>query len=256
MNRKINKYYFDINSEANYIFFECKNGLHYMLSNSICSYIPELPPNAREYPNKWNSQKWNKCGKKWVSFLWRGFFCEDNNCVPSYEHYSHLYIGFQSSMDTLYFMNNGAVIHFFLKKKKGKKEIEEIRFYKNQQADRNGIRIQNYLHNSSYQNIPIYWEGTGGLYPLEGGFIVTPSFCSSGKLCDMKAYELNHIENSRSIDFVQGVFSLAKYLEESRAFRELPSYFCELADSSFDYKSWEMAMTAESIPLEHNCVNC
>ena len=37
---------------------------HYMLSNSICSYIPELPPNAREYPNKWNSQKWNKCGKK------------------------------------------------------------------------------------------------------------------------------------------------------------------------------------------------
>ena len=255
MNRKINKYYFDINSEANYIFFECKNGLHYMLSNSICSYIPELPPNAREYPNKWNSQKWNKCGKKWVSFLWRGFFCEDNNCVPSYEHYSHLYIGFQSSMDTLYFMNNGAVIHFFLKKKKGKKEIEEIRFYTNQQADRNGIRIQNYLHNSSYQNIPIYWEGTGGLYPLEGGFIVTPSFCSSGKLCDMKAYELNHIENSRSIDFVQGVFSLAKYLEESRAFRELPSYFCELADSSFDYKSWEMAMTAESIPLEHNCVH-
>ena len=52
----------------------------------------------------------------------------------------------------------------------------------------------------------------------------------------MKAYELNHIENSRSIDFVQGVFSLAKYPEESRAFRELPSYFCELADSSFDYK--------------------
>lgn len=254
MNRKINKYYFDINSEANYIFFECKNGLHYMLSNSICSYIPELPPNAREYPNKWNSQKWNKCGKKWISFLWRGFSCEDNNCVPSHEHYSHLHIGFQSSMDTLYFMNNGAVIHFFLKKKR-KKEIEEIRFYTSQQADRNGIRIQNYLHNSSYQNIPIYWEGTGGLYPLEGGFIVTPSFCSSGKLCDMKAYELNHIENSRSIDFVQGAFSLAKYPEESRAFRELPSYFCELTDSSFDYKSWEMAMTAESIPLEHNCVH-
>ena len=59
-------------------------------------------------------------GKKWISFLWRGFSCEDNNCVPSYEHHSHLYIGFQSSMDTLYFMNNGAVIHFFLKKK-GKK---------------------------------------------------------------------------------------------------------------------------------------
>lgn len=55
---------------------------------------------------------------------------------------------------------------------------------------------------------------------------------------------------------MQGVFSLAKYPEESRAhFRELPSYFCELADSSFDYKSWEMAMTAESIPLEHNCVH-
>lgn len=71
----------------------------------------------------------------------------------------------------------------------------------------------------------------------------------------MKAYELNHIENSRSIDFVQGAFSLAKYPEESRAFRELPSYFCELADSPFDYKSWEMAMTAESIPLEHNCVH-
>ena len=71
----------------------------------------------------------------------------------------------------------------------------------------------------------------------------------------MKAYELNHIENSRSIDFVQGAFSLAKYPEESRAFRELPSYFCELTDSSFDYKSWEMAMTAESIPLEHNCVH-
>lgn len=33
----------------------------------------------------------------------------------------------------------------------------------------------------------------------------------------MKAYELNHIENSRSIDFVQGAFSLAKYPEESRA---------------------------------------
>ena len=68
MNRKINKYYFDINSEAKYIFFECKNGLHYMLSNSICSYIPELPPNAREYPNKWNSQKWNKCGKNGFLF--------------------------------------------------------------------------------------------------------------------------------------------------------------------------------------------
>ena len=225
-----------------------------MLSNSICSYIPELPPNAREYPNKWSSQKWNKCGKKWISFFMAGGSCEDNNCVPSHEHYSHLHIGFQSSTDTLYFMNNGAVIHFFLKKKR-KIEIEEIRFYTSQQADRNGIRIQNYLHNSSYQNIPIYWEGIDGLYPLEGGFIVTPSFCSSGKLCDMKAYELNHIENSRSIDFVQGAFSLAKYPEESRAFRELPSYFCELTDSSFDYKSWEMAMTAESIPLEHNCVH-
>lgn len=55
MNQEINKYYFDIDNKANYIFFECKNGLHYMLSNSICSYIPELPPNAREYPNKWNS---------------------------------------------------------------------------------------------------------------------------------------------------------------------------------------------------------
>lgn len=97
-----------------------------MLSNSICSYIPELPPNAREYPNKWNSQKWNKCGKKWI-FLWRGFFCEDNNCVPSYEHYSHLYIGFQSSIDTLYFMNNGAVIHFF-SKKKGKKRQRKFVF--------------------------------------------------------------------------------------------------------------------------------
>lgn len=187
-------------------------------------------------------------------FYGGGGSCEDNNCVPSHEHYSHLHIGFQSSTDTLYFMNNGAVIHFFLKKKR-KIEIEEIRFYTSQQADRNGIRIQNYLHNSSYQNIPIYWEGIDGLYPLEGGFIVTPSFCSSGKLCDMKAYELNHIENSRSIDFVQGAFSLAKYPEESRAFRELPSYFCELTDSSFDYKSWEMAMTAESIPLEHNCVH-
>lgn len=92
-----------------------------MLSNSICSYIPELPPNAREYPNKWNSQKW-------ISFLWRGFFCEDNNCVPSYEHYSHLYIGFQSSMDTLYFMNNGAVIHFF-SKKKGKKRDRGNSFF-------------------------------------------------------------------------------------------------------------------------------
>lgn len=100
-----------------------------MLSNSICSYIPELPPNAREYPNKWNSQKWNKCGKKWISFLWRGFFCEDNNCVPSYEHYSHLYIGFQSSMDTLYFMNNGAVIHFF-SKKKGKRDRGNSFLYK------------------------------------------------------------------------------------------------------------------------------
>ena len=69
MNQEINKYYFDIDNKANYIFFECKNGLHYMLSNSICSYIPELPPNAREYPNKWNSQKWNKCGKKWISFF-------------------------------------------------------------------------------------------------------------------------------------------------------------------------------------------
>lgn len=63
-------------------------------------------------------------------FLWRGFFCEDNNCVPSYEHYSHLYIGFQSSMDTLYFMNNGAVIHFFLKEKREKRDRGNSFLYK------------------------------------------------------------------------------------------------------------------------------
>lgn len=69
MNREINKYYL-ILIVKRIIFFECKNGLHYMLSNSICSYIPELPPNAREYPNKCNSQKWNKCGKN--GFLFYG----------------------------------------------------------------------------------------------------------------------------------------------------------------------------------------
>ena len=82
-----------------------------------------------------------------------------------------------------------------------------------------------------------------------------PGFCISGKLCDMRSYKLNHIENSRSIDFVQDAFSLTKYPEESRAFRELPSFFCELSDSSFDFRSWEMAMTADYIPLEHNCVH-
>lgn len=247
MRREINKYYFDLISEENYIIFKCRNGLYYILTNSICSYIPELPPNVREYPNKWD-----KFDRKCFSLLGKKFPREDNSHIPSHEHYSHLQIGFQSSMETLYFMNSGAVIHFFLKEKG---ETEEIRFYTRKQADDLGIHIQNFINNSSYQNVPVYWEGIDGLYPLEGGFIVMPGLCFSGKLCDMKAYKLNHIENSLSIDFVQGSFSPAKYPEESRAFRELPLYFCELTNSSFDYKSWEMAMTAESIPLEHGCVH-
>lgn len=137
-------------------------------------------------------------------------------------------------------MNNGAVIHLLLKNKGKKGERYTIHFYTSQQADSLGIHIQNFMNDSSYKNIPFYWEGTSGLYPLEGGFIVAPGFCSSGKLCDMQIYKFNHIENSRSIDFVQGILSPAKYPEESRAFREISLHFCELTDSSFDYKSWEI----------------
>ncbi len=252
MNREIIKYFFDLVSERNYVFFECKNGLHYMLSHSICSYIPEMPPNDREYPNKINTQTWNSCGKGWSSFVRRIFPREDIGCAPSPDHYSRLEIGFRSDTDTLYFMDNGAVIRFLLK---GGKATEEVRFYTSRQAAEFGIQRRNYQNRSSYQKIPLYWEGTDGLYPLEGGFIVKPSFCSDGELCDLKAYELHSIENARSIDFIQGVFNPAKYPEESRAFRELPSYFCELTDSSFDCKSWETAMTAEVIPTERNCVH-
>ena len=250
MDQEIYKYYFDKLCERNLIFFKCKNGLQYLLSSSMCSYIPELPPNAREYPNKRNSRKRNTWGTKWISFLWRSFSCEDDNRIPSPEHYARLHVGFQSGVDTIYFMANGAIIHFFVKG-----DAEEIRFYTRQQAEEKGILIQDYIHNSSYKKVPIYKEGIGGLYPLEGGFIVMPGFCISGKLCDMRSYKLNHIENSRSIDFVQDALSLTKYPEESRAFRELPSFFCELSDSSFDFRSWEMAMTADYIPLEHNCVH-
>lgn len=250
MNHEINKYYFDVISEENYIFFKCNNDLHYMLSNSICSYIPELPPNACEYPNERN-----QFDRKWFSSLWKSFSREDTSCIPSHEHYSHLQVGFQSSIDSLYFMNNGAAIHFFFKRMGKNGWSDTIHFYTSQQADSLGIRIQNFMNNSSYKNIPLYWEGTEGLYPLEGGFIVAPGFCSSGKLCDMQTYKLNHIENPRSIDFVQGILSPAKYPEESRAFREIPLHFCKLTESSFDYESWEIAMTAESIPLEHDCVH-
>ncbi|KZA05581.1 MULTISPECIES: hypothetical protein [unclassified Akkermansia] len=249
MNFEINKYYFDVVGEGDYIFFKCKNGMYYMLSNSICSYIPELPPNACEYPHAQN-----QFDRKWFSSLWRNFVRRDTSCVPSHEHYSHLHIGFQSSIDTLYFMKGGAVIHILLKNK-GKKERDTIHFYTSQQADSLGIHIQNFMDNSSYKNIPFYWEGIRGLYPFEGGFIVAPGFCSSGKLCDMQIYKFNPIENPHSIDFVQGILSPAAYPEESRAFRELPLYICELTDASFDHKSWEIAMTAESIPLEHNCVH-
>lgn len=140
MNRKINKYYFDINSEANYIFLNVK-----MVCIICCPiqyvHIFRVPPNAREYPNRVDSRNGINAVKNGFLFYGR-VSCEDNKCVPSHEHYSHLHIGFQSSMDTLYFMNNGAVIHFFLKKKRGKKEIERIRFYTSQQADRNGMHVE------------------------------------------------------------------------------------------------------------------
>lgn len=48
---------------------------------------------------------------------------------------------------------------------------------------------------------------------------------------------------------------LPNYPEENRAFRESPSYFRELTDSSFDCESWETAMTEEEIPTERNCVH-
>ena len=43
MDREIRKFYFDLRADvANDVFFECKNGLHYMLTPSACSYIPEM----------------------------------------------------------------------------------------------------------------------------------------------------------------------------------------------------------------------
>ena len=56
MNRKINKYYFDINSEAKYIFLNAKMvciiccPIQYVHIFRSCHRMP------REYPNKWNSQ--------------------------------------------------------------------------------------------------------------------------------------------------------------------------------------------------------
>ena len=250
MKQEIYKYYFDKLCERNFIFFKCENGSQYLLSRSMCSHIPELPPGARAYPIKRQSQEWNTWGTKWISFLRRYFGREDETRIPSPEHYALLQVGFQSAADTVYFMANGAVIHFFLKE-----DREKIRFYTGKQAEEKGILIQDYRHNSSYKKVPVYEEGKEGLYPIEGGYIVKPGFCISGELCDMSAFQMNPIENALSIDFVQGSFSFAEYPEESRAFRELPSLFSELSGSAFDFQVWERAMKANSILPEHNCVH-
>ena len=90
---------------------------------SICSYIPELPPNAREYP------KTSGIRRNGINVVKNGFLFYGGvfpvKIITAFLRMSTILIYilvFSPVWIPLYFMNNGAVIHFFLKEKKGKKK--------------------------------------------------------------------------------------------------------------------------------------